>query len=231
MLMPVGLTLVRYSSKDPKKVMGLSAVLLFSIAYGATIGSVGTPSGGGRNAIMLNYWSEFGIEGISYLTWMKYVYPMVLIEIPLTVGILLWTFKPEMKVLDSAVRKLTVDVSRAGRIKGREIMAIVLFVAVFLGWIFLSEVVGLGMIALMGVFLYLAFDLVEWKELNRNTNWGVILLFGAAISIGIQMKNTGAAAWLAATVVSGLQLVVTNLTVLQGSVAVVLDRGHVKHAE
>lgn len=154
MMMPVGLTLVRYSSQDPRKVLGLSAVLMFSIAYGATIGSIGTPSGGGRNAIMLNYWSEFGFGGINYLTWMKYVYPMVLIEIPLTVMILLWTFKPEQRSLDSAVRKLAVDVARAGKIRGREITAIILFLLVFLGWIFLSERVGLGMIAIMGVFLY-----------------------------------------------------------------------------
>ena len=225
MLMPVGLTLVRYSSKDPRKIAGLAAVLLFSIAYGATIGSIGTPSGGGRNAIMINFWNEFGVSGINYLTWMKYVYPMVLIEIPLTVVILLWTFKPEQKVLDSAVRKLVIDVAKAGRISGKEITAIILFITIFLGWIFLSESIGLGMIALMGVFLYLAFDLVEWNELNRNTNWGVILLFGAAISIGIQMKTTGAAAWLAASVVDTLQLVIGNLAILQGSVAVLLTGG------
>ena len=31
-----------------------------------------------------------------------------------------------------------------------------------------------------GVFLYLSFGLIEWQEINKNTNWGVILLFGAA---------------------------------------------------
>lgn len=225
MMMPVGLTLVRYTSKDARKVVGLSAVLLFAIAYGATIGSMGTPSGGGRNAIMLNYWAEFGITGIDYLTWMKYVYPMLLIEIPLTVIILLITFKPEFKVLDSAVRKLVVEVAKTGPMRGRELLAIGLFFVVFLGWIFLSERIGLGIVALMGVFLYLAFGLVEWSELNRRTNWGVILLFGAAISIGIQMKETGAAGWVAASAVQGLGSIIGDMGLLRESVAILLAGG------
>jgi sodium-dependent dicarboxylate transporter 2/3/5 len=222
MMMPVGLTLVRYAHKDPRKVAGLTAALLFSIAYGATIGSIGTPSGGGRNVIMMNYWSEFGAGSVSYLEWMKYVYPMVLFQIPFTVMILLYTFKPEMNNLDSAVRKLVVDVAHAGKVKGREWLAIGLFVAVFLGWVFLSEDFGLGVIALMGVFLYLAFGLVDWADLNRKTNWGVILLFGSAISIGIQMNKTGAAEWVAGVIINNLSQIIESPVVLQGSVSVLL---------
>lgn len=223
MMMPVGLTLVRYAHKDPRKVRGLTAALLFSIAYGATIGSIGTPSGGGRNVIMMNYWAEFGSGYVSYLEWMKYVYPMVLVQIPFTVLILLWTFKPEQTNLDSAVRKLVIDVAHAGKVKAKEWLAIFLFVLVFLGWIFLSEAFGLGIIALLGVFLYLAFGLVEWNELNRKTNWGVILLFGAAISIGIQMKETGAAEWVASIIITNLSKIIDSPAVLQGSVSVILS--------
>lgn len=222
MMMPVGLTLVRYAHKDPRKVAGLTAALLFSIAYGATIGSIGTPSGGGRNVIMMNYWSEFGVGTVSYLEWMKYVYPMVLFQIPFTVFILLWTFKPEYNILDSAVRKLVVDVAHAGKVKGKEWLALILFGLVFLGWVFLSEDFGLGVIALVGVFLYLSFGLVEWRELNQKTNWGVILLFGSAISIGIQMNQTGAAQWVAKTIIGSLSQVIVNPAILQGSISVLL---------
>lgn len=222
MMMPVGLTLVRYAHKDPRKVAGLTSALLFSIAYGATIGSVGTPSGGGRNVIMMNYWSEFGAGSVSYLEWMKYVYPMVLVQIPFTVLILLWTFKPEQDNLDSAVRKLVVDVAHSGKVKGREWLAIALFTLVFIGWVTLSETFGLGIIALLGVFLYLAFGLVDWNELNRKTNWGVILLFGAAISIGIQMNETGAAQWVANFIIHHLSSFITSPQVLEGSVSVLL---------
>ena len=223
MMLPVALTLIRYTSKKGQSNTGLIAALLFSIAYGATIGSIGTPSGGGRNVIMMNYWAEFGSGSLSYIEWMKMVYPMVLIEIPITTFIILKTFPPELKVLDTAVRHLSVEVAHAGKMSWKEISSLGLFAAVLYGWIALSEVYGLGSIALMGIFLYLTFGLVSWKELSRGVNWGVILLFGATISIGVQMKNTGGAAWLAEGSVNFLQNLIPNIDTLRAVVSVGLS--------
>ena len=222
MMMPVGLSLIRFTSKDPKKIKKLTALILFSIAYGSIIGSIGTPSGGGRNVIMIGYWSKFGVADISYLEWMKYVYPMLLLEIPLAVMILWWTFRPEKKILDTAVRKLVVQVAKSGKMTGKQTTSILIFVAVFLGWVLLSSKIGLGIIALIGVFFYLAFGLISWDELNRNTNWGVILLYGAAISIGLMMKNTGAAFWVAQNVISSLSNFISNVDILSWFVSVIL---------
>jgi sodium-dependent dicarboxylate transporter 2/3/5 len=127
--------------------------------------------------------------------------------------------------LDSAVRKLTVQVAKSGKMTGRQIFAIAVFVIVFLGWVFLSPRIGLGIVALIGVVLYLSFGLVEWQELNRNTNWGVILLFGAAISIGFQMKETGAALWVATKAIDTLTLITPDVDMLRGITSVILTAG------
>ena len=101
-------------------------------------------------------------------------------------------------------------------------MAIIIFILVFLGWIFLSPIIGLGIVALSGVFLYLSFGLVEWQEINRNTNWGVILLFGSAISIGIQMKETGAALWVAEETLYYLEVIFQDIAVVRWFVSVIV---------
>jgi sodium-dependent dicarboxylate transporter 2/3/5 len=202
--------------------VAISTILLFSIAYGCAMGSIGTPSGGGRNVIMLGYFSEFGLGNISYLDWIKYAYPMLLLEIPIASGLLWMTFKPEQRILDSAVRKLKVKVTKAGKVTGNQMMAIGIFVFVFLGWIFLSPYLGLGIVALIGVFLYLSFGLIEWQDINRNTNWGVILLFGAAISLGIQMKETGAAEWLATQSINGMSMLINDVGFMQWFISVFL---------
>ena len=101
-------------------------------------------------------------------------------------------------------------------------MAIFLFFLVFLGWVFLSPIIGLGIVALTGVFFYLAFGLIEWKEINRNTNWGVILLFGAAISLGIQMKETGAALWVAEKALITLEVIFQDVSIVRWFLSVVL---------
>ena len=222
MMLPVALSLIRNTSDDQKTVQRLSTILLFSIAYGCAMGSIGTPSGGGRNVIMLGYFSEFGLGNISYLDWIKYAYPMLLLEIPIASGLLWMTFKPEQRILDSAVRKLKVKVTKAGKVTGNQMMAIGIFVFVFLGWVFLSPYLGLGIVALIGVFLYLSFGLIEWQDINRNTNWGVILLFGAAISLGIQMKETGAAEWVATQSINGMSMLINDVGFMQWFISVFL---------
>ncbi|MFC1760243.1 SLC13 family permease [Candidatus Neomarinimicrobiota bacterium] len=222
MMLPVGLTLLRYTNANPKQLKRLTPLLLFSIAYGSAMGSIGTPSGGGRNVIMLDYWREFGIANITYLKWMAYAYPMLLIEIPLATAILWFTFRPKHKLMDTAIRKLKLEVAHSGRITGREISAIFIFILVFLGWVFLSPIVGLGVVALIGVVFYLMFGLIHWDDLNRNTNWGVILLFGAAISMGLQMKDTGAALWIAENAISQLEKITPNIDILRWFISVFL---------
>jgi|TARA_Y100000817_G_scaffold313763_1_gene310649 sodium-dependent dicarboxylate transporter 2/3/5 len=222
MMLPVALALIRNAGLSTTQATKLSTLLLFSIAYGCAIGSIGTPSGGGRNVIMIGYLSEFGMAEISYLEWMKFAYPMLIIEIPIVALVLWFTFTPEQKMMDSSVRKLKVKVAKTGKLTANQIMAIIIFILVFLGWIFLSPIIGLGIVALSGVFLYLSFGLVEWQEINRNTNWGVILLFGSAISIGIQMKETGAALWVAEETLYYLEVIFQDIAVVRWFVSVIV---------
>ena len=222
MMLTVALSLIKNAGMNKIRSTNLSTILLFSIAYGAAIGSVGTPSGGGRNAIMIGYLSEFGLGKLSYLTWMKFAYPLLLIEVPIATFILWFTFKPSQKIMDSAVRKLKVQVAKSDDLNGQQKLAIGVFVFVFFSWIFLSPYIGLGIVALIGVFLYLSFGLIDWSEINKNTNWGVILLFGAAISLGIQMKETGAAFWLAEKALLYIGVVFQNENIGRWFITVVM---------
>ena len=82
MMLPVALALIRNAGLSTTQATKLSTLLLFSIAYGCAIGSIGTPSGGGRNVIMIGYLSEFGMAEISYIEWMKFAYPCLLYTSP-----------------------------------------------------------------------------------------------------------------------------------------------------
>ena len=126
-----------------------------------------------------------------------------------------FSFTPKQRHLDSAIRNLKVNVAKSGKLDANQIISILLFIMVFLGWIILSPLIGLGIVALSGVFLYLVFGLLDWKEISHNTNWGVILLFGAAISLGIQMKETGAALWVAEKALINLEVVFQAATIVR----------------
>ena len=51
---------------------------------------------------------------------------------------------------------------------------------------------------------FLIAGLVRWEDINNGVNWGVVLLYAAAISLGVQMKDTGAAAWVAQSFLDAL---------------------------
>jgi len=194
-MLPIGMTIIRYTSNEILKIKNLTAAILFSIAYGCLIGSVGTPSGGGRNVIMMNYLKQEDIH-LTYFIWMAKVYPFVLFQIPIVTWIILSTFKPEYHLLDSSIRKLVIKVARSRKMTGRNTITVFIFFLIFIGWVFLSEKVGLGTIALTGVLIYIVGGFVKWNDLNKHTHWGVILLFGSTISLGTSIKTTGAATWL-----------------------------------
>ncbi|NKB59704.1 MAG: DASS family sodium-coupled anion symporter [Alphaproteobacteria bacterium] len=206
MMLPVGITLITLTSDDPKKVRGLAAVLLFSISYGCSVAGIGTPSGGARNAIMIGYWKEFFFDPtnpetrkflIDYVTWITYAYPVFLIQLPFVTFILLRTFKPEYPTLSRAVTKLRQQIIIQGPMKPGDWLSIAFFGMILLGWVFLSGEFGMGTVAVTGAALFLISGLVKWEDINSGVNWGVVLLYAAAISLGVQMKDSGAAIWIA----------------------------------
>lgn len=206
MMLPVGITLITLTSNDPKKVRNLAAVLLFAISYGCSIAGIATPSGGARNAIMIGYWKEFFYDPsnpetrkflVDYLSWIIHAYPMFLIQLPVVTIILLTTFKPEYRDISRAVVKLRQQIEQEGPMKAKDWIAIILFALVLTGWVTISEIFGMGTVAVLGAIAFLVIGLVKWEDVNSGVNWGVVLLYAAAISLGVQMQNTGAAAWVA----------------------------------
>jgi sodium-dependent dicarboxylate transporter 2/3/5 len=141
---------------------------------------------------------------MDYLTWMLYAYPMFLLQLPIVTVLLFWTFKPEQRDLSRAVARLRTQVMMDGPLGPRGWTAILLFIATIVGWIYFSEALGLGIVAISGAIAFLVAGLVRWEDINGGVNWGVVLLYAAAISLGLEMKETGAAEWVARTFIGAL---------------------------
>ncbi|MBG1232282.1 SLC13 family permease [Aestuariivirga litoralis] len=219
MMLPVGVTLISLTSNEPTKVRNVAAVLLFSICYGCSIAGVATPSGGARNAIMISYWKSlfFNPEDpatnryiMDYLHWALYAFPMFLLRLPFVTLLLAWTFKPETTDMTRSIARLRTQVAMQGPMRGSEWMTILIFGVTITAWVGFSQHLGLGTIAIAGTAAFLIFGLVRWEDINAGVNWGVIWLYAAAISLGVEMKATGAAEWVAHSMLHGMQAVNAN---------------------
>jgi sodium-dependent dicarboxylate transporter 2/3/5 len=120
-------------------------------------------------------------------------------------ALLFLTFRPETKDMSRAIVRLRTQVMMEGPLKSSDIVSIAIFVLTILGWVFLSEQIGLGTVALMGVSAFLIAGLVRWEDINTGVNWGVVLLYAAAVSLGVEMQATGAAEWLALSFIKALE--------------------------
>jgi sodium-dependent dicarboxylate transporter 2/3/5 len=176
---------------------GMIGLLLFSLAYGCTIAGVGTPSGGARNAIMMQYFKDlYGME-IGYSEWVVTAYPMILLALP-AIWFLISAFnKPRTKKLTVVLTKLREEVKRSGRLVTRDWLTLGIFMFTLVLWLTMSKSWGLGIVAMIGASLYLLTGCVEWKDINSGVNWGAVLLYAAAMSLGVAMKKTEAAGWVA----------------------------------
>ncbi|MEM9221100.1 MAG: SLC13 family permease [Pseudomonadota bacterium] len=206
MMLPVAITLVRHAANDPAQIRRVAPVLLFSIAYGCAIAAIATPAGAARNAIVLALWEGFAAPAgdassatplaqptVDYVTWVLYAAPVFLVLAPLIAALLIATFRPRSADFADAVAAMKLQLAKEPPMGGRDYAVAGVFALTVVGWVMFSGAFGYGPVAFVAVAFLLITGLVRWADLNAGVNWGVVVLYGALISLGLELINTGAA--------------------------------------
>jgi sodium-dependent dicarboxylate transporter 2/3/5 len=111
--------------------------------------------------------------------------------------LLTWIFKPEVDGIVGGKETLTKAMSVMGSITRTEkITAVILFFTIGL-WV-TTGITGIDSysVALIGAALYFVSGVIDWKDAQEGVDWGLIIFFGGALSLGAALLNTGAAAWI-----------------------------------
>lgn len=214
MFLPIGMLLYQNSLTDEvPEDKELAKMLMISIAMACNIGGPGAPSGGARNVIMMTYLNDmFGID-IGYFQWVTYCMPFLILMIPLTWIMVNWRFKPQIKSLAPSMQFLEAQINRMGGWNRQQIWATIIFVIMVFGWFtektfydmgILPVRLGIGVIAMAGAVAYIFAGVVNWRDYHEKVDWGVVWLYAGAIIFGRTLDSTGAAYWLARSVVDGL---------------------------
>ncbi len=187
-------------STDMKDNRGEMAAMIMAIAIGCSVGALATPSGGARNAIAIGYLQnlpEFGRQ-ITYVEWVTLALPITLVLIPVSFLVLVLVFKVRN-------RPLEVEPLEESKDQGfRPYLGLsILFVTVVM-FLTLSDVLSLGAVAMIGGVLMFVFGLLRWDAARGEIRWGVIFIYGAALTIGKAMEEVGASFWLANGILGGL---------------------------
>ena len=203
MYVPIALALYTLTNKSTPS-PNLGTLLMVTIAVGCMIGGPMSPTGGARNALMIGFLGNMGID-ISFMGWISMGFMYTILMSIVMAFLLPFLFKPEVSDLSDAVGLLKKDLEKHGAMTTKQkIVAFVMALVVFL-WITDKSLVkstlgfslGLGGIAISGAVLYMLFGLTSWKDYEDKVSWGVIVLYAGCISLGSVFKSTGASSWFA----------------------------------
>ena len=173
---------------------------MLSIAYGCSIGSLGTLIGGARNPLTVGMLSNLEQPiVISFFDWMIISMPIVFIALPIVWLILQISFPIEIKNIAAAKTEINRQVSRSGKMGKYEIIVMCIMTLTVVLWIFVSSpgYFSLAVIAILGSILLFFTGCITWKDVEQRVPWGLILLYGGAITLGVGMQKTEAGAWIA----------------------------------
>jgi len=183
--------------------------VLLGIAYCASIGGIATLVGSPPNAIAA------AEVGLSFTEWMALGLPISMILLPIAMLILYVMTKPKLN------HKFELDHAPVEWTNSKKITLSIFLLTVTL-WIFgkpinamiggfskFDSLVAIGAIVLLG-----ASRAVEWKDIEKTTDWGVLILFGGGICLSNILKATGTSVFLAHSLSSFLETAGVLLTIL-----------------
>jgi sodium-dependent dicarboxylate transporter 2/3/5 len=175
--------------------------LFLALAWGSSIGGLATLLGGARAPLAIAILRETTGETYSFAAWTLATWPVVVVTLAAAWVVLLWSFPVDIRSTRRANELIERRIAALGRASLREWAIGAITLATLAAWITLGERFGLATISLGAVVVIFTLRLVRWPDVERYVNWGVLLMYGGAIVLGAAMKRTGAAVWLAQSLV------------------------------
>jgi len=196
MMFPIVLEISRAMRLKPLE-SSYAKAMIVAPTWGVIIGGVGTFLGGARNPLAVGILNKATGQTIGFFEWILAALPIVIIDLIGAIILLYVFFKIDVSDTKEAESVLVTKINEMGEITGREkVISMIMVVTIFL-WVFYSSVFEIANIALGAVFVMFVLKLVQWKEVEEHVNWGIILMYGGAISLGFGLEKSGAALWVA----------------------------------
>lgn len=204
LLIPVlmGIYKVTCKMNGVDKDRALAIFLLLGITFAANHGGPGSPAAGGRNAIMVGYLMEYGFP-ISFLEWVITGMPFVPLMSVTIGGYMYLRCKPKFLVKEvNPSEVVKAEVARMPKFGGQEAAMAVILVILVIAWVVLGEHSGLGGPTLYAVIAMFLCRIITWEDVQDGVAFDVVGLYAAASAMGVALKFSGGALWLASSFVN-----------------------------
>ncbi len=206
-MMPIALAVLAAGGVQEGETGGMAGALIMGVAFAASLGGLGTMVGSPTNPIAVGLIEKQLGMTISFVDWMSFGLPILLVAVPGTALILARVQKIQATDFDAVAANAALGVQGAWRNPELRLLPIMLL-AIGL-WLAQPQLEGMlpkgsitdGTIAIAcALLLFLIPDgegrpLLTWKEADRAP-WGVIMMFGGGLALAAGITESGLAAWL-----------------------------------
>ncbi|EMS80698.1 SLC13 family permease [Desulfotignum phosphitoxidans] len=172
----------------------LPMFFMLLIPLSASAGGFGTLLGGGRNPLALEVLNKFsgGTISVGFLEYIFIQFPICVVTAVATWAVLWMLLRPEEKELEG------VELADPGPMKGAEIGVLVIFIFTFVLW-FMGDLTGWHY-SVPAAFAILGFcgpGWISFRTICDKFPWESWIVFGAGVSLGVAMLDSGAGRYLA----------------------------------
>lgn len=163
------------------------------IPLSASAGGFGTILGGGRNPIAIDFLEKHAGIHIGFFEWIVYQFPLVIFVSAATWVICYLLFPPKVKELPE-----TFEAKKMPPMSKQEKGVAIIFALALILWA-LGDLTHLhvSVVAAIAILAICCLRLVSFKQVIQKFAWDAWLVFGAGVSLGAAMLDTGAGKWLA----------------------------------
>lgn len=234
-MIPIALAVIsRIRSIDVRDKYGKALVL--GVAYSATLGGVASLVGSPPNPLAATYINSFlGVE-FSFMSWIPFGLPVVLIMLPLIWRWLIFRFKlpkgiEELNELKNLSYK---EYLKLGPMSTEQKLVVVIFISTIVLWFteklpdFITNAIGWpghgissAVVALIGGLSLMILRLIDEKDVSSGISWSSLLILGSGIALGGAMIDTGLSSFIAHQM-SGLGIFPSFLVIIIIGVIAVL---------
>ncbi len=227
MMLPIGLGILSFAGLKPGQ-SRYGVALMLGIAWAASIGGVGTIIGTAPNRIALGilnstFAGDPAYHRITFLDWMLFGVPYVVLCTPLAWLILLRIHRPEIDSIPGGKEKLLEARKELGPLTRGEKETLGVFLLAVLLWVsnpFWDKLLPTGIanqlawideytIGLVaGVLLFVVpvdlrkgIHLLTWED-AKFVDWGTLILFGGGIALSDALFKTGLTSMIATSFVA-----------------------------
>ncbi|MDR3565000.1 MAG: DASS family sodium-coupled anion symporter [Negativicutes bacterium] len=206
-VVPLALGVLRVFDVDPRSVFGRN--LLICVALSASISGIGILSAGVPNPIAVSFIQQTVNHSISWLEWAAYGMPLCALMLIALYFLITRLNKFEFEEVPGGQQCINQSCIDLGPMSPAEKRIGIIFAVTILLWStdFIHRI-DANSVAVVSVLLMLSpyIGIATFKEMSAKVDWGTLIICAVAISLGEALFKTGAALWLAKTMLGGLGL-------------------------